>query len=103
MVLTSQMARPTTGSWRRLKKVVRCLVGTKRVAWRFPWQSVEEAAELKVIRDADWSGDKRSRKSTTGGAANARTHFLRTQSTTQGAIAPSTADAEFVRPWWTAC
>ena len=57
-VLSSEMANPTTASWRRLKKVVRLLVGRKRVVWRFPWQSVEEAAQLKVITDADWGGEK---------------------------------------------
>ena len=30
---------------------------------------MEEAAQLKVITDADWCGDKRSWKSTSGGAA----------------------------------
>ena len=58
-VLSSEMANPTMASWRRLKKVVRFLVGRKRVVWRFPWQSVEEAAQLKVITDADWGGDKK--------------------------------------------
>ena len=82
-VLSSEMANPTTASWRRLKKVVRFLVGRKRVVWRFPWQSVEEAAQLKVITDADWSGDKRSRKSTSGGAAMRGKHCLSTWSTTR--------------------
>ena len=57
-VLSSEMANPTTASWRRQKKVVRLLVGRKRVVWRFPWQSVGEAAQLKVITDADWGGEK---------------------------------------------
>ena len=74
------MANPTMVSWRRLKKVVRFLVGRKRVGWRFPWQSVEEAAQLKVITDADWSGDKTSRKSTSGGAAMRGKHCLHTRS-----------------------
>ena len=62
--LPSEMAKPTTASWWRRKKVVRILVARKRarVVWRFPWQSVEEAAQLKVIMDADWSGDQRSRE-----------------------------------------
>ena len=92
-VLSSEMANPTKASWRRLKKVVRFLVGRKRVVWRFPWQCVEEAAQLKVITDADWGGDERSRKSTSGGAAMRGKHCLRTWSTTQGAIALSTAEA----------
>ena len=69
------MADATTASWRRLKKVVRFLPTRKRVVWRFPWQSVEETAQLKVITDADWGRDKR-------------------WSTTQGAIALSTAEAD---------
>ena len=93
-VLSAEMVSPTTGSWRRLKKVVRFLVGRKGVIWRFPWQSAEEANVLKVITDADWGGDKRSRKSTSGGAAMRGRHCLRTWSTTQGAIALSTAEAE---------
>ena len=56
MVQSSEMANPTTAGWRRLKKVVRFLVGRKRDVWRFQWQSVEEAAQLKVITDADWGG-----------------------------------------------
>ena len=90
-VLSSEMANPTTASWERLKKVVRFLVGRNRVVWRFPWQSVEEAAQLKVITDAVWCGDKRSRKSTSGGAAMRGKHCSRTWSTTPGAIALSTA------------
>ena len=93
-VLSSEMARPMTGSWRRLKKVVLFLVGRRRVVWQFPWQSVEESTELKVITDADCGGDNRSRKSTSGGAAMRGKHCLKTWSTTQGATALSTAEAE---------
>ena len=55
---------------------------------------MEETAQLKVITDAAWGGDKRSRKSTSGGATMRGKHCLRTWSTTQGAIALSTAEAE---------
>ena len=92
--LSSEMANPTTTSWRRLKKVVWFLVERKRVVWRFHWQSVEGAAQLKVITDADWGGDKRSRKSTSGGVAMRGKPILRTWSTAQRAIALSTAEAE---------
>ena len=40
-VLSSEMANPTTASWRRLKKVVRFLVGRKRVvcdSFGRPWR-----------------------------------------------------------------
>ena len=55
---------------------------------------MEEAAQLKVITDADCGGDKRSRKLTSGGAAMRGKHCLRTWLTTHGAIALSTAEAQ---------
>ena len=80
--------------WRRLKKVVGFLVGTKRVVWRFFWQSVEEAAELKVITDADWSGRQQITEINVWKCGNAREALLETWSTSQGAIALFAADAE---------
>ena len=47
-----------------------------------------------MITDADRGGDERSRKSTSGGSSMTGEHCLRTLSTTQGAIALSTAEAE---------
>ena len=90
---SKQMSQPTLGSWGRLKKTVRFLVGRRRTVWRFPWQ--EEASRLLVFADSDWGGDLRSRKSTSGGAIVLGKHCLRTWSSTQGAIALSSAEAEF--------
>ena len=91
--LSKEMARPTHGSWHRLKKVVRFLVGRRRVVWKFGWQ--EEAGSVRVFADSDWGGDQISRKSTSGGAVVLGQHCLRTWSSTQGAIALSSAAAEF--------
>ena len=91
--LSRDMAHPTVGSWSRLKKTVRFLVSRRRVVWRFDFQ--EDPGRLRVYTDSDWGGDRLSRKSTTGGAICFGGHCLRTWSSTQGAIALSSAEAEF--------
>ena len=91
--LSKQMSRPCVGSWARLKKAVRFLVGRRRVVWRYAWQ--EEVGAVQVFADSDWGGDRRSRKSTSGGAIMLGAHCVRTWSSTQSAIALSSAEAEF--------
>ena len=36
--LSREMDKPTSGSWRRMKKVARYLVDRKKIVWRYPWQ-----------------------------------------------------------------
>ena len=91
--LSKEMAHPTIGSWHRLKKAVRFLIGRRRVVWEFAWQ--EEPGCVCVFADSDWGGDRITRKSTSGGAVMLGHHCLRTWSSTQGAIALSSAEAEF--------
>ena len=91
--LSKSMSKPTARSWQRLKKSVRFLVGRRRVAWRFEWQ--EEVGGVQAFADSDWGGDRRTRKSTSGGALQLGCHCIRTWSSTQSAIALSTAEAEF--------
>ena len=91
--LSKEMAKPTVSSWRRMKKAVRFLIGRKRVVWDFGWQ--EEVDLVHVFADSDWAGDRIGRKSTSGGAIMLGRHCLRTWSSTQGAIALSSAEAEF--------
>lgn len=91
--LSKEMSRPRRSSWARLKKTVRFLVGRKCVVWRFAWQ--DEVGVVQVFADSDWGGDRRSRKSTSGGAVMLGSHCIRTWSSTQQAIALSSAEAEF--------
>ena len=91
--LSKRMSRPRVGDWAQLKKAVRFLIGRRAVVWQFPWQ--EEVGSVRVFTDSDWAGDRNSRKSTSGGAIVVGLHCLRTWSTTQGAIALSSAEAEF--------
>ena len=46
------MARPTRGSWKMVKKVARYLVWRRGLQWRFEWQ--EEPTRGYVASDSDW-------------------------------------------------
>ena len=87
------MARPRVGAWRRLKRVVRYVLGRESVVWKFGWQ--EDGQGLTARSDSDWGGSREDRKSTSGGVLMLGTHCIKTWSSTQGAIALSSAEAEF--------
>jgi hypothetical protein len=87
------MARPTAGAWEKVKKVARYLVGREAVVWKFGWQ--EEGSGVAVWTDSDWGGSRDDRRSTSGGAVMWGGHCWKTWSTTQGAVALSSAEAEF--------
>ena len=87
------MARPTKGAWRRLKKVVRYMLGRVAVVWKYEWQ--EEGLGLKVWIDGDWGGSRWGRTSSSGGVLMLGSHCIKSWSTTQGAVALSSAEAEF--------
>ena len=59
----------------------------------FPWQ--DECKEVNVYADSDWGGRRGGRKSTSGGLVMIGNHCVQTWSTTQGAYALSSAEAEF--------
>ena len=87
-----EMAAPTRGSWRRLKKVARYLVGRERVIWRFRWQ--DDPIRSFVYANSDWGGNFKDRKSTSGGVWMLGDHCIKTWSCSQGAYALSSAEAE---------
>ena len=91
--LSKRMSQPRTRDWIQLKRTVRYLVGRCTVCWRYSWQEV--VGSIRVFTDSDWAGDRDTRKSTSGGVILVGDHCLRTWSTTQGAIALSSAEAEF--------
>ena len=91
--ISTEMAEPVRGGWKRLKKVSRFLKGREAVIWEFPWQ--DECQELHAYGDSDWGGRRGSRKSTSGGLVMLGRHCIKTWSSTQGAVALSSAEAEF--------
>ena len=63
--VSREMANPTRGSWKRMKKVARYIISRERVVWEFKWQG--EPTETHLRTDSDWGGDERDRRSTSGG------------------------------------
>lgn len=91
--VSQEMANPARGAWKRLKKVIRLVKTRQAVVWEFPWQ--EEGQELITYADSDWGGRRGSRKSTSGGIVMLGKHCVKTWSSIQGAVAFSSAEAEF--------
>ncbi|XP_052561905.1 uncharacterized protein LOC128092310 [Culex pipiens pallens] len=61
-LLGRRVASPTEADWTAAKRVVRYLKGTKH--WRLHYGDTE--AGLVAYSDADWAGDLKTRKSTSG-------------------------------------
>jgi hypothetical protein len=60
------MARPSQGTWRKLKILARFILEREAVLWTFEWQE-EVYLVLRVYSDSDWAGCRRARRSTSGG------------------------------------
>lgn len=88
------MAKPTVGAWKKLKRIVRYLVGARRTVLMYPWQGMEEVIE--TYSDSDWAGCKKTGRSTSGGAITIGEHFIKGWSSTQASITLSSAEAELV-------
>ena len=73
--------------------MARYLVNRRRVIWRFRWQT--EVERCYVASDSDWGGNRQDRRSTSGGVWMFGEHCIKTWSATQGAVALSSAEAEF--------
>ena len=50
---------------------------------------------MRIFTDSDWGGSRVDRRSTSGGVVLDGEHCWKTWSTTQGAVALSSAEAEF--------
>ena len=86
------MSSPSQGDWDRLKRLARYLKGKPRVIKRFKWQRPTDT--LSIYTDADWAGDKRDRKSTSGGCIMIGSHLLKGWAKTQTLIALSGGESE---------
>ena len=88
-----EMAKPTRGSWRHLKKVARCLMNVERIVWELELQN--EPKFSHTVGDSDWGGNVKDRKPTSGGVWMLGSHCIKTWCASQGAFALSSAEAEF--------
>jgi hypothetical protein len=89
-----QMANPTEGGWKMVKRIGRYLVGRPRAVLKYEWQSRE--SPCMGFSDSDWAGCRKTAKSTSGGVIVRGTHFLKGWSRTQQCITLSSAEAELV-------
>ena len=89
--LCREMARPACASWRKLKKLAKCLRGQPRVVQKIKLDVEGVGDEVKIVVDSDWARCSQTRKSTNGGCIMVGDVCLKAWSTTQRAAArPST-------------
>jgi hypothetical protein len=88
------MAAPSIGSWKKLKRLGRYLIAKPRAVMKLHWQECEK--EIEGYSDSDWAGCRKTAKSTSGGVVMAGSHFLKGWSRTQHAVTMSSAEAELV-------
>eukprot|EP00973_Karenia_brevis_P095138 12425852-Karenia_brevis.AAC.1 len=86
------MSKPTRHDWARLKRLGRFLKGHLRTTTKYNWQKTEDT--VTIFTDANWAGDKSSRKSTSGGVIKIGQHLIKSWSKTQALIALSSAESE---------
>lgn len=72
--LATSMSRPTNGDWQKLKRLGRYLVGKPRLIIKYDWQN--PPIRFTSYSDSDWAGDKRSRKSMSGGVVRMGMHYI---------------------------
>eukprot|EP00973_Karenia_brevis_P083935 11646618-Karenia_brevis.AAC.1 len=86
------MSQPTMGDWHKLKRLGRFIKGHLRTTLQYKWQ--DKVQQVTTFTDANWAGDKATRKSTSGGATLLGHHVIKTWSKTQSLIALSSAESE---------
>jgi len=89
--LSRQMSQPTKRYWKALVRLGRYLIGKPRVV--LDYQGPID--KVGVWGDTDFAGCKRTRRSTTGGAAQLGKHTIKTWSVTQAVVAQSSGEAEY--------
>ena len=88
------MAKPTQGSWKRLKKAGRYLTGVEKVTWVMRSWRHDDKVNVDVHVDSDWAKGP-ERKSTSGGMMMINGTVVKHWSRTQATRALSTAEAEY--------
>ena len=85
------MAKPTMRDMERVKRVGRYLVGKPRARCWFRWQ---HNGELEAYSDADWGGEKATRRSVSSGVIMSGGHCLKVWTKKQQVGALSSAESE---------
>ena len=102
-ILSQYMTAPTEGSFKLLKHLISYLWGARGHAIGFSAPSfgkgiITESAKpylLEAVSDADWSGDRESRRSSSSGTILLNGQLLYSSSRVQKAVALSSGESEF--------
>jgi hypothetical protein len=86
------MDRPAGKNWNKVKRIFRCLRSTSNYGLRY----IRGCGELKLFGDADFAGDKVTRRSTTGVIAIFADGAVPWTSQLQKTTALSTTEAEII-------
>lgn len=90
--LATSMSKPTNRNWQELKTLGRFLKGKPRLIIKYKWQVPINVPTS--YSDSDWAGDRKSRKSTSGGIVTIGSHYIKSLSKNRSVIARSSAEAE---------
>ena len=85
------MAKPTMRDMERVERIRRYFVGKPRARCWFCWQ---QSGELEANSDADWGGDKATRRSVSAGVIMRGAHCLKVWTKKQQVASLSSAESE---------
>lgn len=91
--LSRFLDRPNPSLWKSAKRILRYLNQTKDFKLVF---KKNPSLDIIAYSDADWAGDRRDRKSTSGTAVYFGGNLISWKSVKQQSVALSTAEAEYV-------
>ena len=89
------MSKPSVGGQAKIKRMVRYLVGAKRLVWQYGEKNGDDdVVWMDVYVDSDWASGW-SRRSTSGGVVTVDGVVVKSWSRTQKAKALSSGEAEY--------
>ena len=86
------MSSPKKSDWNLVEQIARYLKMRPVVRCMYAWQG--KCKMIKAFSDSDWAGDRRTRKSTTGGCLMRGSHLIKCWCKGQHVIALSSGEAE---------
>ena len=92
MAVSASMASPSAKDMERLKRIGRYLKGRPKATNFFQWQPKD--ITVMAYSDADWAGDKATRRSVSGGCLMMGKHCVKSWAKKQQVVALSSAESE---------